>query len=111
MPTVATTIAPPRFVHDCDGCVHLGSDGEHDYYFCAKAEAFMGGSIIARSGDEGPDYASCTRQHHPHAPGLRPRGWRRHPQRPDGPRPPPRRAARCRARSRSNGRDGGARPS
>ena len=60
MPTVATTIAPPRFVHDCDGCVHLGSDGEHDYYFCAKAEAFMGGSIIARSGDEGPDYASCT---------------------------------------------------
>jgi hypothetical protein len=59
MPADATTIAPPRFVHDCNGCVHIGSDAEHDYYYCAKAESDMGGSIIARSGDEGPDYASC----------------------------------------------------
>ena len=52
----------PNFVHDCAPCVFLGSEAEYDFYYCANAELDMGGSIIARFGSDGPEYASCTVQ-------------------------------------------------
>jgi len=45
----------PRFQHDCDKCIFLGHFNEHDVYFCPKSN---GGSLLARYGDDGPDYAS-----------------------------------------------------
>ncbi len=45
-----------KFRHDCDGCVFLGGNDEYDFYICCpKSEA----SILARCGDEGPNYESC----------------------------------------------------
>lgn len=44
----------PRFKHDCTKCRYLGttfSDGAHDWYVC-------GTSVVARYGDDGPEYWS-----------------------------------------------------
>ena len=46
----------PRFTHDCDGCRFLGQFERFDLYFCQKCD---GGSVIARYGDEGDEYASA----------------------------------------------------
>ena len=43
----------PRYIHDCDGCEFVGQDGEYDMYRC-----HVHGSLIARYGDDGPDYSS-----------------------------------------------------
>ncbi len=51
----------PYFTHDCDKCVFHGSakiEGElYDFYSCPRDDADYV-SIIARYGDEGPEYAS-----------------------------------------------------
>ena len=46
----------PQFKHDCDKCVHTGSDPTHDYYYCSTCVG--GPTVIARYSNEGPDYAS-----------------------------------------------------
>ena len=46
----------PRFTHDCDRCVFLGHQDDHDHYYCASD--FGGATIIARYDDDGPDYVS-----------------------------------------------------
>lgn len=45
-----------RFQHDCEKCVPLGRESDHDLYFCEQGG--MGPTLIARWGDEGPDYKS-----------------------------------------------------
>jgi hypothetical protein len=45
------------FTHDCDKCTFLGHYFDHDVYVC-KTEISRG-SIIARFGNEGSEYASC----------------------------------------------------
>lgn len=45
----------PLYKHDCNGCIHLGTEDKLDFYYCAKCD---GGTIIARWSSRGPDYAS-----------------------------------------------------
>lgn len=49
----------PRFKHDCNECVFLGSyrqeiGGDYDLYYCSK----LFPTVIARFGHEGSDYIS-----------------------------------------------------
>lgn len=46
-------ISEPMFTHDCEECTFLGVYYDHDVYTCR-------GSIIARFGDDGPEYASMS---------------------------------------------------
>lgn len=50
----------PLYIHDCNGCKFLGhttcQDNTYDIYFCKHCD---GGSLIARYGNDGPEYASC----------------------------------------------------
>lgn len=48
----------PRFVHDCERCVFLGIELQHDLYICPPHEEWRRASVVARYGDEGPDYTS-----------------------------------------------------
>ncbi len=56
-----TTANAPVFTHDCDDCRYLGTlatpEGRTDLYICVGGEE-VGPSVIARFGDEGPDYSS-----------------------------------------------------
>jgi hypothetical protein len=49
----------PKFKHDCEACEFLGIfnyDGNHcDFYLCGKGYSR---SVIARFGNDGPEYAS-----------------------------------------------------
>lgn len=45
----------PRYTHDCDACEPLGEHLEYDLYYCPRCD---GGTIIARYGNDGPEYAS-----------------------------------------------------
>lgn len=45
----------PRYRHDCDSCIYLGAFGRFDLWHCPHCD---GGSVIARYGDEGAQYAS-----------------------------------------------------
>ena len=49
----------PIYTHDCNACTYLGQyehEGTmHDLYFCGSHER---GTVIARFGDDGPDYCS-----------------------------------------------------
>lgn len=45
----------PRYQHDCTKCVFLGTDGEYDLYVC---EGEGRPTVIARYGDDGPQYKS-----------------------------------------------------
>lgn len=47
----------PQFQHDCDKCLFLGHYDGFDVYICIASNN-GDGSIIARHGDDGPDYAS-----------------------------------------------------
>jgi len=49
-----------QFFHDCQSCILLesNSEAERDYYYCPKSSSDMGGSLLARFGSEGPEYAS-----------------------------------------------------
>lgn len=56
---------PPRFSHDCDACIYLGSDERYDFYGCV-GDAFNDKwgkvsdriTLIARYGNEGGQYSS-----------------------------------------------------
>lgn len=61
-----------QFKHDCDACQLVGQDAKHDFYFCARADTDMGGSVIARYGSDCPNYASAPVSI---AKTLRERGW------------------------------------
>ena len=45
-----------RYIHDCDECIPIGQYGDSDLYFCTEGGA--GKTVIARYGDEGPEYTS-----------------------------------------------------
>jgi hypothetical protein len=55
----------PRFTHDCNGCVYLGTYDKHvrgefnrwDLYWCKSKNENLS-SLIARYGDEGHEYRS-----------------------------------------------------
>lgn len=49
-----------QFHHDCDACILMETnrDDRLDYYYCPKSSSDMGGSLLARYGSEGPEYAS-----------------------------------------------------
>lgn len=46
----------PRYQHDCDNCRFLGEYGPDDLYVCANDG--KANTVIARYGDEGPQYIS-----------------------------------------------------
>lgn len=46
----------PRFRNDCEVCVFLGRDGEHDLYFCEVSPIMP--TVLARFSDEPEDYTS-----------------------------------------------------
>ncbi len=50
----------PKFTHDCDKCQFLGTEHGQDLYICAGEYMVpgLGPSIVARFGNNGPDYAS-----------------------------------------------------
>lgn len=48
----------PRYKHDCDGCVFLGQFDGYDLYYCKRSDEDMGGTVIARFGNDGSNYAS-----------------------------------------------------
>ena len=47
-------VIAPRYTHDCEGCLYIGHFGRYDCYFCPQGDA----TIIARYGNEAPEYAS-----------------------------------------------------
>jgi hypothetical protein len=47
---------PPRFKHDCRDCTYLGRYEEYDLYHCLEFDSRP--TVVARYGDEGPDYGS-----------------------------------------------------
>lgn len=47
----------PKFTHDCNECVFLGHEDNHDLYWCGESIPFNW-TVIARYGDGGPDYTS-----------------------------------------------------
>lgn len=47
-----------RFKHHCDACEWRFQYGQYDMYFCSQADSDMGGTILARYGDEDSQYAS-----------------------------------------------------
>jgi hypothetical protein len=48
------TLPAAHFAHDCDSCIYLGQDSEHDFYFCNSRLP----TVIARYSSNAPDYAS-----------------------------------------------------
>lgn len=49
------------FTHDCERCVYLGHHDGLDVYYCpvsAAASGILGGTVVARYGNEGHEYAS-----------------------------------------------------
>ena len=47
----------PKFQHDCEKCRFLGHFHGHDIYIC-KATELSYSNILARYGNDGPEYAS-----------------------------------------------------
>lgn len=53
----------PRYVHDCDRCVYLGQFERYDLYFADHGGVAPGyvpdaATVIARYGNDGPEYTS-----------------------------------------------------
>ena len=49
----------PLFQHDCEKCEFWGVFYGHDVWYCQDSDGgVLGGSLIARHGDDGPDYGS-----------------------------------------------------
>lgn len=46
----------PRYEHDCDQCVFLGEYDKYDLYHCSQGNTID--TVIARYGNDGPDYSS-----------------------------------------------------
>lgn len=44
-----------KYKHDCDDCIELGQANGHDLYYCPQ-RALDRPTLIARFGDNGPDY-------------------------------------------------------
>jgi hypothetical protein len=60
-----TPACTPQHTHDCTACVFLGRmttvlSRELDLYFCPAGTSSMGGSLVARFGNDGPDYTSIA---------------------------------------------------
>lgn len=47
-----------RYVHDCEACTFLGTRLKADLYSCGSGDRV---SLIARYGDDGPDYKSMDK--------------------------------------------------
>lgn len=47
-----------RYAHDCDECVFLGRYGEYDLYYCEQKGLEGCSTVIARYGNDGPEYKS-----------------------------------------------------
>lgn len=47
----------PFYEHDCEDCQFLGSALAHDIYYCSQGGVLA--TIVARHGDDGPDYMSA----------------------------------------------------
>lgn len=58
MAAAAMSAWDKRYTHDCPDCEWRFQSGAFDMYFCARADTDMGGSIIARYGNDGSEYAS-----------------------------------------------------
>ncbi len=52
-----TKVIPPRYKHDCRKCKYLGQHKEYDLYHCYNC-ALEKGTVIARYGNDGWEYAS-----------------------------------------------------
>jgi hypothetical protein len=52
----------PTYIHDCTECKFLGTVTIHDrvadLYYCNPSNQELSGTLIARYGDEGPNYSS-----------------------------------------------------
>ncbi len=55
MPIPGSQQPTMRFKHDCDKCIPLGQQGLYDLYY---HPSFSTQTVIARYGNEGPDYKS-----------------------------------------------------
>ena len=51
------TQLPPRFTHDCTACRYLGQYEALDVYWCPQPR-MSHPTIVARSGNDGPEYVS-----------------------------------------------------
>lgn len=51
----------PRYRHNCDGCIFLGRYRKRDLYYCPKSEPDVGGSFLARFGNEPDAFGSMAR--------------------------------------------------
>lgn len=47
---------PPKWEHDCEDCVFLGSFDLHDLYYCEEGNPTP--TVIARFGSDEPNYRS-----------------------------------------------------
>ena len=47
-----------RWKHDCESCEFKGAWEEYDVYACGSGTHTLGESLIARYGDDGPEYSS-----------------------------------------------------
>lgn len=45
-----------KFTHDCNKCNYLGSDDQHDYYYCSYNKPIP--TVIARFGNINSEYCS-----------------------------------------------------
>jgi hypothetical protein len=55
----APNMSGPIYAHNCSLCRYLGHFRAHDLYYCKAQEAHYGmPTVIARWGNEGPDYVS-----------------------------------------------------
>lgn len=51
-----------RYKHDCETCKFLGHYNEYDLYYCSQTGL---PTVIARYGDDGPEYTSGMGSDHP----------------------------------------------
>jgi hypothetical protein len=56
----------PRYIHDCDNCVFLGTYYSYDLYCCVsnieynkRNDEDIPSTIVVRYSNDGPDYSSC----------------------------------------------------
>ena len=54
--SLAVETSTPQHTHDCAVCVNLGRFGNFDLYFCDEGNPVP--TVLARFGNEGPDYYS-----------------------------------------------------
>jgi hypothetical protein len=62
-PNVPPRLTTPNnrtiYRHDCNRCRYLGAFRAHDLYYCTAQEKHLGmPTVIARFGNDGPDYVS-----------------------------------------------------